>query len=74
MAHFRIVYADDRTVEYRNVSQLTYVSVHDRKNVTVSEKIEEYPVPIGSPFWLRIPQGTVAFNSDGILRIEVTAD
>lgn len=74
MAHFRIFYADDRTVEYCNVSQLTYVSIYDKKNVTVSEKIEEHPVPIGSPFWLRIPQGTVGFNSDGILRIEVTAD
>ncbi len=73
MACFRICFADGQSVEYPSVTELIYVSAYDGKNVTVSAGLEEHPVPIGKPFWLRTTGGIVGVSGDGIRLIEVTA-
>lgn len=74
MACFRISFVDGQSVEYHGVSQLTYVSIYEKKNITVSTQLEEHPVPIGSPFWLRTADGIVGISGEGVRLIEVTTD
>lgn len=73
MSRFHITFVDGQSVEYGGVSQLSYVSLYDKKNVTVSAKLEEHPVPIGYPFWLKTDKGIVGISGEGIRSIEVTA-
>lgn len=73
MARFRISFTDGQSAEYCGVSQLTYVSIYEKKNVTVSANLHEHPVPIGSPFWLKTDKGIVGVSGEGIRLIEVAA-
>ena len=39
MARVRISFVDGQTIEYQGISQLSYVSICDKKNVTVSANL-----------------------------------
>ena len=74
MARFKIAFADGLSVEYHGVTEIRYVSIYDKKNITVSANLHEHPVPVGIPFWLRTAEGIVGVNGEGIQLIEVSAD